>query len=195
MKKLIFAVLSFILVACSNQSIEEGLDDLNARLVELEQQLAAVDANALITDINDIIAQVETIEQINEENKQAIAEAMATLTDLHDQLAAILVQIQEAATVEQLQAINEKVQSISEGISMLVFVADYDYDGVINGLDQCPDKETKVETEVVTPAAPANVIINIPQQKVEKDTVVKKVYVKPKVKETETEKRKKKIDW
>lgn len=148
MKKLIFAVLSFILVACSNQSIEEGLDDLNARLVELEQQLAAIDANALITDINDIIAQVETIEQINEENKQAIAEAMATLTDLHDQLAAILVQIQEAATVEQLQAINVKVQTISEGISMLVFVADYDYDGVINGLDQCPDTPITEISEV-----------------------------------------------
>ena len=148
MKKLIFAVLSFILVACSNQSIEEGLDDLNARLVELEQQLAAVDANALITDINDIIAQVETIEQINEENKQAIAEAMVTLTDLHDQLAAILVQIQEAATVEQLQAINVKVQTISEGISMLVFVADYDYDGVINGLDQCPDTPITEISEV-----------------------------------------------
>ena len=148
MKKLIFAVLSFILVACSNQSIEEGLDDLNTRLVELEQQLAAIDANALITDINDIIAQVETIEQINEENKQAIAEAMATLTDLHDQLAAILVQIQEAATVEQLQAINVKVQTISEGISMLVFVADYDYDGVINGLDQCPDTPITEISEV-----------------------------------------------
>ena len=148
MKKLIFAVLSFILVACSNQSIEEGLDDLNARLVELEQQLAAVDANALITDINDIIAQVEIIEQINEENKEAIAEAMVTLTDLHDQLAAILVQIQEAATVEQLQAINVKVQTISEGISMLVFVADYDYDGVINGLDQCPDTPITEISEV-----------------------------------------------
>ena len=148
MKKLIFAVLSFILVACSNQSIEEGLDDLNARLVELEQQLAAIDANALITDINDIIAQVETIEQINEENKQAIAEAMVTLTDLHDQLAAILVQIQEAATVEQLQAINVKVQTISEGISILVFVADYDYDGVINGLDQCPDTPITEISEV-----------------------------------------------
>ena len=148
MKKLIFAVLSFILVACSNQSIEEGLDDLNARLVELEHQLAAIDANALITDINDIIAQVETIEQINEENKQAIAEAMVTLTDLHDQLAAILVQIQEAATVEQLQAINVKVQTISEGISMLVFVADYDYDGVINGLDQCPDTPITEISEV-----------------------------------------------
>ena len=57
------------------------------------------------------------------------------------------------------------------------------------------DDETKVETEVVTSPAPANVIINIPQQEVKKDTVVKKVYVKPKVKETETEKIKKKIDW
>ena len=101
-----------------------------------------------ITDINDIIAQVETIEQINEENKQAIAEAMVTLTDLHDQLAAILVQIQEAATVEQLQAINVKVQTISEGISMLVFVAHYDYDGVINGLDQCPDTPITEISEV-----------------------------------------------
>ena len=36
-----------------------------------------------------------------------------------------------------------------------------------------------------------NVII--PKQK--KDTVVKKVYVKPVVKETKTEKRKKEIDW
>ena len=148
MKKLIFAVLSFILVACSNQSIDVGLDDLNDRLVDLEQELAAVDANALITDINDIIAQVEIIEQINEENKEAIAEAMVTLTDLHDQLAAILVQIQEAATVEQLQAINVKVQTISEGISMLVFVADYDYDGVINGLDQCPDTPITEISEV-----------------------------------------------
>tara|TARA_B100001287_G_scaffold14947_1_gene11255 strand:+ start:586 stop:843 length:258 start_codon:yes stop_codon:yes gene_type:complete len=55
------------------------------------------------------------------------------------------------------------------------------------------EEDEKVETEVVTPVAPANVIINIPEQK--KDTVVKKVYVKPKPKLSETEKRKKKIDW
>ena len=53
--------------------------------------------------------------------------------------------------------------------------------------------EVETKTETVNPAASTNVIINIPQQ--EKDTVVKKVYIKPKVKETETEKRKKKIDW
>lgn len=56
------------------------------------------------------------------------------------------------------------------------------------------DKEEVVTEEVAQPA-PTNVIINIPQQEVKKDTVVKKVYVKPKPKLSETEKRKKKIDW
>jgi hypothetical protein len=56
------------------------------------------------------------------------------------------------------------------------------------------DKEEVVKEESTTPA-PANVIINIPQQEVKKDTIVKKVYVKPKPKLSETEKRKKKIDW
>ena len=37
------------------------------------------------------------------------------------------------------------------------------------------------------------ITINIPEQK--KDTVVKKVYLKPEVKKTETEKRKEEIEW
>ena len=61
---------------------------------------------------------------------------------------------------------------------------------LMNGGDEEPTK-----TEVVTPAAQPNVIINIPQQEVKKDTIVKKVYVKSKPKLSETEKRKKKIDW
>lgn len=56
-------------------------------------------------------------------------------------------------------------------------------------------EEEPTETEVVTPADQPNITINIPQQEVKKDTVVKKVYVKPKPKLSETEKRKKKIDW
>jgi hypothetical protein len=65
---------------------------------------------------------------------------------------------------------------------------------LINKLMKGGDEEP-TKTEVVTPAAQPNVIINIPQQEVKKDTVVKKVYVKPKPKLSETEKRKKKIDW
>ena len=65
---------------------------------------------------------------------------------------------------------------------------------LINKLMKGGDEEP-TKTEVVTPTAQPNVIINIPQQEVKKDTVVKKVYVKPVVKKTETEKRKEKLDW
>lgn len=54
------------------------------------------------------------------------------------------------------------------------------------------DEEEK--TEVVSPAQP-NVVINIPQQEVKKDTVVKIVKQKAQPKKTETEKRKEEIDW
>jgi len=64
---------------------------------------------------------------------------------------------------------------------------------LINKLMKGDDKE-KTKTEVVAPSQP-NVIINIPQQEVKKDTVVKKVFIKAKPKLSETEKRKKKIDW
>ena len=57
------------------------------------------------------------------------------------------------------------------------------------------EKESKPKIEKTDKISQPNVIINIPQQEVKKDTVVKKVYVKPKPKLTETEKRKKKLDW
>lgn len=61
--------------------------------------------------------------------------------------------------------------------------------------------EEETKTEQVQPAAQQNVnvsgpeiIINVPEQK--EKTVVKKVYVKPEVKKTETEKRKEEgLDW
>ena len=54
------------------------------------------------------------------------------------------------------------------------------------------EDEATVQTEQVI-QQPQDIIINIPEQK--KDTVVKKVYVKPKPKKTETEKRKEELDW
>ena len=55
------------------------------------------------------------------------------------------------------------------------------------------EDEAPAQTEQVI-QQPQDIIINIPEQK--KDTVVKKVYVKPKPKKTETEKRKDEgLDW
>jgi len=56
------------------------------------------------------------------------------------------------------------------------------------------EEPAQTEQVIQQPAEPANITINIPEQK--KDTVVKKVYVKPKPKKTETEKRKDDgFDW
>jgi len=49
-------------------------------------------------------------------------------------------------------------------------------------------------TEEVSTAQPT-ININIPQQEIKKDTVVKIVKQKVRPKETETEKRKKELDW
>ena len=55
------------------------------------------------------------------------------------------------------------------------------------------EDEAPAQTEQVT-QQPQDIIINIPEQK--KDTVVKKVFVKPTPKKTETEKRKDEgLDW
>jgi hypothetical protein len=55
------------------------------------------------------------------------------------------------------------------------------------------EKVDQIEQVIEQPSTP-NIVINIPEQK--KDTVVKKVYVKPKPKKTETEKRKEDgFDW
>ena len=56
------------------------------------------------------------------------------------------------------------------------------------------EEPAQTEQVVQQPAQPQEIIINMPEQK--KDTVVKKVYVKPKPKKTETEKRKDEgFDW
>ena len=54
--------------------------------------------------------------------------------------------------------------------------------------------EEETTEEVVTPTQPT-VIVNIPQQEVKRDTVVKIVKQKVQPKKTETEKRKEEIDW
>ena len=59
------------------------------------------------------------------------------------------------------------------------------------------EEPAQTEQVVQQPTQPQEIIINMPEQKEQKkDTVVKKVYVKPKPKKTETEKRKDEgFDW
>jgi len=140
MKKLLFAVISFVLIGCANPSMEEGLANLTEKLAQLEAELVAVDVAGMLADLETMTAQVEQAQIDVDESNAAMEEALVTIANIKERLAAVQVILDEAATVEQVQALRDKVAEISEGISMLVFIADYDYDGVMNGLDQSPDK-------------------------------------------------------
>jgi hypothetical protein len=139
MKKLLFAVIGFIMVGCTNPSMEEGLADLREKLAQVEAELVAVDVNGMLADLEEMNAQATQALADAEASNEALEEALVQVGNIKDRLQALQVLLDEAATVEQVQALRDKVAEISEGISMLVFVSDYDYDGVMNGLDQCPD--------------------------------------------------------
>jgi hypothetical protein len=87
----------------------------------------------------EMTAQVEQAQIDVDESNAAMEAALVTIASIRERLAAVQALLDEAATAEQVQTLRDKVAEISEGIAMLVFVADYDYDGVMNGLDQCPD--------------------------------------------------------
>ena len=148
MKKLLFAVISLVLIGCTNPSIEEGLANLTEQLAQLEADLVGVDVEGMQADLAEMTAQVEQAQIDVDESNAAMEAALVTIASIRERLAAVQVLLDTAATVEQVQALRDKVAKISEGISMLVFIADYDYDGVMNGLDQCPDTPITEISEV-----------------------------------------------
>jgi len=138
MKKILFTLIGLAMIGCTNPSMEEGLADLTAKLAQLEADLVAVDVAQMLTDLETMTAQVEQSQIDLDEYNEAQEEALLTIASIKERLAAVQVLLDDAATVEQVP-LRDSVAQVSDGIAMLVFVADYDYDGVMNGLDQCPD--------------------------------------------------------
>ena len=139
MKKILFAVIGFVMIGCTNPSMEEGLADLNAKLAALEAEIVAADIAGMEADVAAMTVQVEEALASAIESNETLEAALVTISEIKDRLAALQVTLDLAATEEQIADIKIKVAQISEGIALLVFRADYDYDGVMNGLDQCPD--------------------------------------------------------
>ena len=143
MKKFIAVVSVLGLVACTNPSVEDGLAGLEAALAELEAQLEGIDVPQMQADLADIEADVAQMTEDVEAANLAMEDAILEINAISKMLDSILDDVKDLATTEQIQAILTDVEGIQSMIDQLVFLADYDYDGVINGLDQCP--ETPIE--------------------------------------------------
>ena len=145
-------------------TIVEGVEDiafnLENYLVAMENYNAsvAIYSEALI-EYNDALlaageayTEFENLEDATEALEQAI-EGLRLLAEEGNQWAGLFYQIaqinltldqilatvQTFATKDQVEGILNQLEEMGEGIDQLVAAADYDYDGVVNALDKCPD--------------------------------------------------------
>jgi hypothetical protein len=142
MKKFLLSTITLMFMmisSCQNPSLDEGFERLNQSFAELEAAFAALNIDQMESDIismNDQLAQM--ILDVEQQNG-TWAEIMDTIENIKSRLEAIVVESESWATSEDMADLLVKVRNVREGIETLVLRADYDYDGVINAIDKCPD--------------------------------------------------------
>jgi len=153
MRKLILGLTLLVTAACTNPSMERGFENLNVAVSELQAQFDALNIPQIIADLDTLNLQVgEMIVDVEEYSKQ-VEEFNAQVLELQARLEAMLIQVQGItetvngmtvtagglATTQQMQDLLSQVEEFGAGVDVLVARADYDYDGVVNALDKCPD--------------------------------------------------------
>ena len=155
MKKVLLglSLIFTLMVSCENPSMERGFESLNAAVLELQAQFDELNIPQIIADLDALNLQVgEMIVDVEEYSKQ-VEEFNAHVLELQARLEAMLIQVQGItetvngmtvttgglATTQQMQDLLSQVEEFGAGVDILVAIADYDYDGVVNALDKCPD--------------------------------------------------------
>ena len=147
MKKFFLTVLllSFTLtsIGCVNPSMEDGLEKMDLALAELAAAIESLNIPQIEADLESINSDLAQIEYDLVDANGSWAQLINELDNLHLQLQDIVAISETWATSEQMQALLADIQEVGAGIDILVLRADYDYDGVINAIDQCPNTPLK----------------------------------------------------
>ena len=142
-----------LLSACMNPSMENGFEKLNKSLSELESAIAVLDIPQMIDDLDSMNVMVNEMVTDIEEYSTKMEEFNLQIVELQAKFDAMLVQVQGItevvdgmivtagglATTEQIQNLISQMNEFQQGVDLLVLAADYDYDGVINASDKCPN--------------------------------------------------------
>ena len=118
----------------------EAMNEYNdAMLAYEEQQITAEDfLNDINSVINNMTESLSGLQVLYEEGNEW-AGLFIQIANIRLGLQGILATLKTKATAEQMEQLLAQVEEMGEGIDQLVAVADYDYDGVINAFDKCPD--------------------------------------------------------
>jgi len=121
-----------IVISCANPNMQEGLDNLRSQLSQISDQIDTMNLNELTQRVNELKLSVENL-------IIDVDSAQLTLNTLQETLELILVKVNELPTSEDIQDILSTIEEIQSDIDVLVARADFDLDGVINAVDECPD--------------------------------------------------------
>lgn len=144
MKKLIAVIVVLFLTSCENKSITEGLASLNESLTLLEAELASIDINATI-------AQLEDMQDTVAEMEQESIEVNALVDQVQTELIRLKAEVDEfdlTGTNEKLEELKAKLVKVKEGLNALTLLLDDDLDGIVNAYDACPDTEEGAEVDL-----------------------------------------------
>jgi len=130
MKKTI--LLFMIITSCANPNMQEGLDNLRSQLSQISDQINTMNLNELTQKVNELKSSIETL-VIDADSAQS------TLNTLQETLSLLLTRANELPTSDDIQSILSTIGEIQSGIDVLVAKADFDLDGIINAIDECPD--------------------------------------------------------
>lgn len=153
MKKSLLLVFVLLIASCTNPSMERGFESLNASLEELEVAIDDLGIPQMIDDLDSMNVMVGEMIVDVEEYKVKLEEYTQQVLDIQARLEAMIEQVQGVTTVvdgmvvttgglattQQIQELRSQLEEFQAGVDILVARADYDYDGVINALDKCPD--------------------------------------------------------
>ena len=118
----------------------EAINEYNDAMLAYQEQMTT--AAEFLDDINGVmnnmVESLAGLQALYDEGNQW-AGIFIQIANIRIGLQDILAIMKTKATKEQMEQLLAQVQEIGEGVDQLVAVADYDYDGVVNALDKCPD--------------------------------------------------------
>lgn len=143
MKKLIAILTIFGIVSCTNPSMEDGLAKLDIALAELGAAIEALNIDQMVADLEQMNSDVADMIVQAEQLQGSWDIAITQFQVINDMLDEMVANSAQWATTEQMQDLLADVQEFGDGVDTLVLAADYDHDGVINAIDQCPNTPLK----------------------------------------------------
>jgi hypothetical protein len=135
----IYYILFLFLLGCTNPSMEDGMSKLSNSLAELAKAIESLNIPKWQEDLQDINEEATQILYDLEDAEGSWQISINLIEDIRIKLQNILNESNDWATSQQMDSLLVQIQEFGEGIDELVLRADYDYDGVLNGLDRCPD--------------------------------------------------------